>query len=416
MRALRLGMFRSISSFIAVLGSAALLSVNACTTEEELGREIPTDGGVTDDASGPSLPDADVDVVDVDGSDPDVDAAPRTCSSQGFCHVPLPEPVTLRGVWGDGTGVVWAVAQEGKILRWDGSTWTVHASVEGALFTIWGSGPTDLWIGGELGIFHGVGPTSTQIAFTAVPSDSDIAITSIHGFGPNDVWAVGGRQWWDPETWEGHEESRVLHYTGPTGDPATEWRRDPMSDRVAVFSSVWGSGPDDVWLGGRTDLDEPYGGVVLHGKRNGDETTFTPVEIGTGFFDRIGRPTGGAALPDEVFVVGEDRNGLGYVWIGPRDPDAGGGTGPKITNGDDFGTGYPITSVWGTSKNDAWIAGKGGRVWHWDGKDWAVGGVSLTKFPLMNDLHAMWGSPNGEMWIVGDQIAMRKNLAVGGDK
>src|SRR5690242_5737913 len=121
MKAHRLGSFRSISPFAFVLASAALLSVNACTSDEELGHEFAPDAGSAPDTAAPPPADADVD-ADA-GVDADVDAAPRTCSDQGFCHVPLPEPLKLRGVWGDGTGVVWVVAEEGKILRWDGNAW-----------------------------------------------------------------------------------------------------------------------------------------------------------------------------------------------------------------------------------------------------------------------------------------------------
>jgi len=389
------------------------VSINACASNEELGSELPADGGALEDSTTPA-PDADADAgADAGDGAIDGDAAPRTCTDQGFCHVPLPEPVTLRGVWGDGTGVVWAVAEQGNILRWDGTAWAIHSSVKGALLTIWGSGPTDIWIGGEAGLLHGTGPSSSQLTFTALPSDSDIPITSVHGFGLNDVWAVGGRATWDPETWEGREESRVLHYTGPTGDPATEWRLDPISERVAVFSRVWGASADDVWLGGVTDLAEPYGGVVLRGKSDGaGGTSFTEFPVGTGYFDRIYRPTGGVVLED-AFVVGESSGRVGYVWIGPHDPSDGGGAEPRIFTGDDFASGYLINAVWAASKNDAWIVGNGGRVWHWDGTSWSVGGVTLTKFPLTNDLHAMWGSPSGELWIVGDGIALRKSLGGG---
>jgi len=393
--------FRSASPFVLVLASAALFAVNACASDEELGRELPLDAGSAADTALPPAVDADVGADAPDGaSDAGVDAAPQTCSGQGFCHVPLPEPLRLRGLWGDGTGVVWAVAEEGKILRWDGSAWTIHASVTGALYTIWGSGPTDIYVGGERGILHGAGPSSAQLAFTVIGSDDDASITSIQGFGPNDVWAVGSRI-------EGEmEESRVLHYTGPTGDPATEWRLDPIAEQGTVFSRVWGSSPDDVWLGSS-------GGVVMHGRSDGDGgTSFESVLVGSGIFDRINRVAGGAAL-DEVFIVGENRNAIGFVWIGPRD---GSDAGPRIFTGDDFGTGYGLNAVWGTSKSDVWIAGNGGRVFHWDGTSWSVGGVSITKFPLLKDLHAVWGSSNGELWIVGDEIALRKSLVVGGKK
>ena len=61
--------------------------------------------------------------------DADADAStPRECSDDGFCHTALPKGQTLRAVWGDGQGVVWAVSGQGAILRWDQTEWKIHAS------------------------------------------------------------------------------------------------------------------------------------------------------------------------------------------------------------------------------------------------------------------------------------------------
>lgn len=389
---------------VLTIAAGVLFATSACADDEDvtLGTEVP---GPAEDAALPPAPAEDADVGDA-GTDvlEDADAARRTCTVDGFCHVPLPEPQTLRGVWGDGTGVVWAVSEQGNVLRWDGNAWSIHTTVKGSLFAIWGSGPTDIWIGGEAGLLHGKGASSSQVAFTAVPAEGDIPITSIHGFGPNDVWAVGGRADWESE------ESRVLHYTGPTSDPADAWKLDPISTRVTAFSSVWGSSADDVWLGGSSFLSEPMGAVVLHGRRDGEGgTTFEPVEVGSGW-RRLGRIGGGTSLED-VFVVGEYFSGIGVVWAGPRDGDAGE---PRLYDDQHFDSWYTINAVWGPSKDDVWIAGAGGRVRHWNGTAWSLAAVSITKFPLTNDLHAVWGKPKGEMWIVGDGIVLRKNLAAGG--
>src|SRR5262249_16835186 len=53
-----------------------------------------------------------------DGDAPDLDAsdAQRTCSDGGYCWTELPPDTKLRGVWSDGTGVAWAVSDEGKIM------------------------------------------------------------------------------------------------------------------------------------------------------------------------------------------------------------------------------------------------------------------------------------------------------------
>jgi hypothetical protein len=384
--------------------SGAFLGVNACASDEELRYVAPPaddDSGAdaappVDDAS--TTPDGDADAA------VDVTTPPRTCSDDHFCHEPLPGTPSLRGVWGDSAGIVWAVSQEGNVLRWDGKAWTNYTTVKGALLAIWGSGPTNIWIGGDGGLFHGEGPSSDAIVFTPVPLDNSIPITSIHGFGPNDIWAVGGRSDW------ASEESRVLHYLGPNGDPATEWTLDPISSRVAHISRVWGTGPSDVWLGGMTFLGSPQGAVLVHGRPDGEGgTQFDDVPIR----NRNGGPNsqflqilGGAMLGD-LFVVGELWNGMGAVWAGPPDPATSADAGVAWDD-NTFGTYFGINAVWGTSKSDVWVAGDFGRVRHWDGTSWSLPGVTITKFPLASDLHAIWGNDK-EMWIVGNDVALRRD-------
>ncbi|MBX3205291.1 MAG: hypothetical protein KF764_09490 [Labilithrix sp.] len=382
----------------APIGAATLF---ACASDEEIGFiDAPSDGGADTSA----LDDAAVADASVETDAP---LGPSKCSSDGFCHVPLPAEESLRGVWADGTGIVWAVSREGDVLRWDGNAWAIHSSGMGVLLTIWGSGPTDMWIGGEAGLFHGQGATSASIVFTAVPSDSTIPITSIHGFGPNDVWAVGGRM--DGEI----EECRVLHYLGPTGDPATDWKLDPISSRPIEISRVWGSTADEVWLGGTTIFGWPQGAVFMRGRPDGDG--------GTQFEDVVIRKpdvieseqflwvTGGIVLSD-TFVIGRLWNGIGAAWAGHVEADDAGdpngvGTFWNETTLDGFG----ILGVWGRAKDDVWIVGELGRVRHWDGKTWSLPSVTITKFPLTRDLHAIWGSASGEMWIVGDNTVLHRN-------
>ena len=73
------------------------------------------------------------------------------CSDDGFCHTALPAGARRCAASGaTAPASSWAVSEEGDVLRWDGTAWSVHAlEASGALYTIWGSGPTDIWVGGE---------------------------------------------------------------------------------------------------------------------------------------------------------------------------------------------------------------------------------------------------------------------------
>ena len=183
--------------------------MNACAGNEPSLDGVPPelDGGSTLAEAGSSSettdggPSADAQ-ADADASVP--------CSPDGFCHLPVPTSDSLRAVWGDDVGTVWAVGAEGNILRWDGAAFVVHQKVSSPLYAIWGSGPTDIWVAGESGIFHGQGATPASVTFTAAAYVPTVPIRSIHGFGPNDVWLVGG-----VSDFERGEEAVVLHYTGP---------------------------------------------------------------------------------------------------------------------------------------------------------------------------------------------------------
>jgi len=52
----------------------------------------------------------------------------------------------LSAVWGSGPNDVWAVGDNGTIVRWNGAVWSPVASgTTNDLLGIWGSGPDDIW-------------------------------------------------------------------------------------------------------------------------------------------------------------------------------------------------------------------------------------------------------------------------------
>ncbi|HKA88301.1 MAG TPA: hypothetical protein VKE22_11565 [Haliangiales bacterium] len=147
---------------------------------------------------------------------------------------------TLWWVWGTGADV-WMVGERGLILRGDGRTFGPMASdVDATLYGVWGTGADDVWIvGGNPGqgsaaandvVLHWsggtlapAGPPRRGLAFFKVwgaggemwvageggalwrraggawedrrlPTSS--SITTVHGCGANDVWAVVGQSVW----------------------------------------------------------------------------------------------------------------------------------------------------------------------------------------------------------------------------
>jgi len=222
-----------------------ILAATACATSEE---PVAPEGDEAADTSAPDAP---------DGSTKD--AAVRTCSDQDFCHTALPPNETLRDVWGDGTNV-WSVSEEGDVLRWDGTAWKVHASALGALYAVWGSGPTNVWIGGERGLFHGTGASSAALVFApeAAPGNAQAPIRSIWGTGATNVWAVGG--YVDADFLP---RGRVLRYRAAGDAGPSSWVVDPLSSRPLSFTRVWGTTASGTWVGGDDGSDFAQTGGVF---------------------------------------------------------------------------------------------------------------------------------------------------------
>jgi photosystem II stability/assembly factor-like uncharacterized protein len=63
---------------------------------------------------------------------------------------------TLRGMWESGDSNVFAVGDNGTILQYDGTTWTVvNTKTTTNLRAVWGTSPTNIYAVGDKGtILH----------------------------------------------------------------------------------------------------------------------------------------------------------------------------------------------------------------------------------------------------------------------
>lgn len=401
---------------VSARGAAALAVVAACsaavacaesTEEHDVVAREDGSGDARDgtDASTPLSPSTDAGDADVDATvNPDGgDAGPQNvCTAHGWCHTELPPGQTLRAVWGDGAGIVWTVSEEGNVLRWDGAKWSIVHTDAGKLFALWGSGPTDIWVGGTNGLFHGTGATSATLAWAHVASEGNMPILSVWGSAANDVWAVGN---------DG-AASRVLHYAGPSADPNDSgWAVDPVSARVVgKLVRVWGYSPTDVWTVGSNlvgALDKP---VIWHLSPDDDDVpTFTQDTSFTHYASN--RPFGGLTSdPDNVLWFGTTQGSPYMVWGRRAD-----NTQPFVWK--DAFTGFPQShptcrsrvhnGILAFGPNDLWTYGDYGRLCHFDGARWELAAVSIDELPLTNVFWDAWGDP-GQMWVVGRDIAIRK--------
>lgn len=402
--------YRSISSLFAGLcGMAAILS--ACTdaesntpggdTEIDGGRDASSssrDGGSSDGESDASIvsPDADADT--------DTGVPVPTCTSEHWCHTVLPPDQVLRGVWSDGHGAAWAVSDQGNILRYDGQAWSVHYTRTGddhALTSIWGSSPTDIWVGGSRSFLHGTGTSSSSITWTEVPVEPAVFgtdVLSIYGTSADDIYAVTGLG--------------VLHYTSARG-----WLPDTVLLRVNApkFTAVWGrTGHDDVWISavdGNTQQS-----ILLQRLSNGSEgavwndvTGMSEVQIQNTYCNTPGEPRRGTVVSDSnVWLVGTRQyygmDDCFFYFHGTKQSDGFSFEGQVLY--DSF---FKHNDIWGLADDDVWLAGDLGTLQHWDGASWRSAAISVTNAPVLDNLLAIGGRGPDDIWVVGDRIALHKN-------
>ena len=99
----------------------------------------------------------------------------------------------LNDVWGSGPNDVWVVGYNGKVLRWNGSTWAysrVATTSAPTLHGVWGSGPNDVWVASSSGLYHWEGTTLAPVTLPAAASLQDV-----WAVGPTTCgrWAMGAR-------------------------------------------------------------------------------------------------------------------------------------------------------------------------------------------------------------------------------
>jgi len=399
----------SIASTAIVL-AAASAALFACADDGAPAATPDADGGIVIPAVDGSADAADVDARAPADAAPDADAGPRICSDDGFCHTVVPEGQSLRGVWGDGEGIVWAVSNEGSILRWDGASWSIHTTFETALSAIWGSGPTDVWVAGAAGLFHGAGPSSDALVFTPVadlPGDATIPIRAIWGTGPNDVWAVGGAESFD--LFPPRQRGRVLHRGAPEGS-TTGFRLDEdLSSREISFRFVWGSPTSGTWLQGqqRRASGSPDSRVL---RREPGADAWTVMDLPE---DTDAQARGYASemiaanLSSDTSVWLRGRTGFPTeaLWHGAS-ADGGKTFTWSVHTPNDWSR--SMLAFWGSSANDTWAVGRLGLVTHWDGSAWTQARIRVTSAPVASTFWAIWAKNDDDLWVVGDEIALHK--------
>jgi hypothetical protein len=167
------------------------------------------------------------------------DASILRCTSTSTC---APEAVAgsgpIYGIWGTSTTNAFAVGPNGRVLRYDGKSWTTMAFPTTArLSRVWGSGPSDVWAVGDTTIAHYDGTAwkvMTQAVFGGNNNNAYFTLNpggafqmGMWGTGPKEVY-VG--------TWYGRVQRGESTNWGEMASPS-----EPFNNGVGRIVGIGGT-------------------------------------------------------------------------------------------------------------------------------------------------------------------------------
>jgi hypothetical protein len=184
-----------------------------------------------------------------------------------------------------------------------------------------------------------------------VESSTTAELTSVHGSGAGDIWAVGAR-------------GIILHYDG------SSWRQVPSGTRRTLHN-VFSTDPGDAWAVGEGNTVLRWDGSLWR--------TMTATAGASNAFYAVW-----ASSPADVWLAGGE--GLlhwdGIQWSAPSG----------------IVTGY-LFGLAGNGPDDVWAAGD--TVMHWNGRTWSAVNAGTTAIGQTRP-YAVWTSCE-ETWIIGEE-------------
>ncbi len=256
-----------------------------------------------------------------------------------------------------------------------------------AFTSVWGTSKDDVWAVGSAGtVLHFDGA-----AWTTPSVETTRTLSSVGGSGPDDVWIVG-------------TYGTVYHGPGFDGGTAN-WQSVPIVPYTGapekLLSAVWSASPDDIWITGESLRIPGLPRAATQYRKK----SFVDGGLGwdaispcasCGFMGSVW-----AASASDVWSVGE--GGRTFHTTQARLADGGvGGGGDAAAPGwfaVDSRSTQDLLAVWGSSNDDVWTVGRRGTIRHWvaGASAWEIVATGTTE-----DLRGIWGSSKDDIWVVGE--------------
>jgi hypothetical protein len=292
-----------------------------------------------------------------------------------------PTAENLRDVFGFSTGEVFAVGNNGTILRFDGSAWSAMASGTTAnLVGVWGSAPDDVFVTGDAGTFlrfDGASWTALDVGTTEpLGAISGAFVANRTSF---ELFVVGG------------------------GPPGTVLRGD-----VDYYGNIY-------WLALDSGAGVGCNDIEAFDHRSGEILNFVIVGDDGAAYLYEGALYGGVPA-EEWFEMdtGTDEDLIGVYGEWPNNIIAVGGGGSVIQyTGEVEDTtpiwsdmsapaGDPLAAIGARSYNDVFMVGAGGRIVNYDRIQF-----SHLSNPELANLTGVWGGESGVFAVGNGGVILR---------
>ena len=259
--------------------------------------------------------------------------------------------IGVNAVWAPDASHVWAVGDNGLIAFRDGTGNWSSVELSYGLISVWGSGPTNIYVSGPYRLENSKGDG----AWADLGTDH---VGRVWGFSSADVWTATGATVW--------------HLT-----PATGW----TSEAVSGSSGLWGTSGNDLFAFGSVRIcnDPPFcvtDAVIWHRTASGwtKQSTLTGAGM-TGMWG-FGSPASNI-YATQYGAAPLHSSGDGAWDLMPS---------PAPTN---------CLAVWGFDASHLWFGCNG--VYTFDGTNW--NGPDLAG----DDIRAIWGTAVDNVYAVGNE-------------
>jgi hypothetical protein len=168
---------------------------------------------------------------------------------------------TVFSVWGTSANDVYAGGPAGIMHSIDGGPFNIEASGVGSVVSVWGTASSDVYaaISGSGGgsILHSAGDGTWQTLF---------------GPAPGVPWAI-----WSGRSGELYAAFAPVSSSDPTAyivhsQPDGSWKMETVDTSFIQLVTLWGSGPSDVYAGGWHEDSSGKTGALFHSTGNGQWT------------------------------------------------------------------------------------------------------------------------------------------------